>query len=61
MYEGISRQTGTCDMVKYIIHIFILIIFSGCLICKSSGKLKELNDMHFIVDMTLEIIVLKMK
>ena len=22
------------DMVKYIIHIFIVIIFLGCLICK---------------------------
>ena len=59
MYEGISRQAGTCDMVKYIIHIFIIIVFSGCLICKCSGKFKELNDMHFIVDMTWERIVLK--
>ena len=45
-------------MVKYIIHIFI-IIFSGCLTCKCSGKFKELNDMYFILDMAREIIVLK--
>ena len=47
MYEGISRQTGTCDMVKYIIHIFAIVIFLGCLICKCAGKFKELNDIVF--------------
>ena len=47
-----SRQTGTCDMVKYIIHIFIIIIFSGCLICKcvilginmGNNSFKDLRD-----------------
>ena len=58
MYEGISRQTGTCDMVKYLINIFIIIIFLGCLICKCVGKFKELNDMYFILDMAWEMIVL---
>ena len=61
MYEGISRQTGTCDMVKYIIHIFIIIILLGCLICKCAGKFKELNDMYFILDMAWEIIVLRIE
>ena len=61
MYEGISRQTGTCDIYFTIIHIFIIIIFSGCLICKCSGKFKEVNDMYFILDMAWEIIVLKIK
>ena len=40
-------------------HIFIVIIFSGCLICTCSGKFKEVNDMYFILDMTWEMIVLK--
>ena len=31
-------------MVKYIIHIFSIVIFLGCLICKCVGKFKELND-----------------
>ena len=57
MYEAISRQTGTCD--KYNIHIFIIFIFSGCQICKCSGKFKEVNDMNFILDMAWEIRVLK--
>ena len=59
VYEEISRQTGTCDMIKYIVHIFIIIVFSGCLICTCSGKFKELNDMYFILDMACEIIVLR--
>ena len=46
------------DMVKYIIHFFIVIIFSGCLICKGSGKFKELNDMYFIVDMAWDTFLL---
>ena len=61
MYEGISRQTGTCDMVKYIIHIFGIVIFLGSLICKCAGKFKELNDMYFILDMTWEMIVLRIE
>ena len=61
MYEGISRRTGTCDMVKYIIHIFGIVIFLGCLICTCAGKFKELNDMYFILDMAWEVIVLRIE
>ena len=50
VYEGISRQTGNCDIVNYIINIFIIIIFSGCLICMYSGKFKELNGIYCTVD-----------
>ena len=48
-------------MVKYIIHIFSIVIFLGCLICKCAGKFKELNDMYFIVDMAWEMIVLRIE
>ena len=44
-----------------IYNSYLYYYFLGCLICKCAGKFKELNDMHFILDMAWEMIVLRIE